>query len=147
MKKIPFAKDFFIFVLCDFTSKVWSWKALDFSLDSDGKPDENNIYTHASLQIENLPSSFTICTAFMVEAWAEYTDAKLFVLLGDNGEVWNWVKIFVKRLTHNSHSDFSIHHNFQTRAKSCFTHSSGPGLAFPRTQTLPWQGWLWTVSC
>ena len=93
MKNIPFAKYFLTFVFYDFTSKVWSWKALDFSLDSDGKPDENNIYTLASLQIENLPPSFTICTAFMVEAWAEYTDAKLFVLLGDNGEVWNWVKI------------------------------------------------------
>ena len=93
MKKVPFVKYFFFFVICDFTSKVWSLKALDFSLDSDGNPDENNIYTHSSLQIENLPPSFTICTAFMVEAWAEYTDAKLFVLLGDNGEVWNWVKI------------------------------------------------------
>ena len=43
-------------------------KALDFSLDNDWKPDENNSYTHASLQKENLPPSFTICTAFMVEA-------------------------------------------------------------------------------
>ena len=93
MKKVPFAKYFSIFAFCDFTSKVWSWKALDFSMDSDGQPDENNIYTLASLKIENLPPSFTICTAFMVEAWAEYTDAKLFALLGDNGEVWNWAKI------------------------------------------------------
>ena len=70
-------------------------KALDFTLDNDGKPDENNVYTHASLQKENLPPSFTICTAFMVEAWNEHTQAaRLFVLLDDNGEVWHWGKIF-----------------------------------------------------
>ena len=47
-------------------------KALDFSLDNDGEPDKNKSYTHASLQKENLPSSFTICTAFMVERWTKY---------------------------------------------------------------------------
>ena len=35
-------------------------KALDFSLDNDDEPDENNSFTHASLQKENLPPSFTI---------------------------------------------------------------------------------------
>merc|ERR1712001_817307 len=51
-------------------------KALDFSLDNNGEPDEKKSYTHASLKNENLPSSFTICTAFMVEAWTtEYTSA------------------------------------------------------------------------
>ena len=69
-------------------------KALDFSLDYDHEPDETNSYTHASLQKENLPPSFTICTAFMVDAWNEYQDARLFVLLDDNGEVWHSVKIF-----------------------------------------------------
>ena len=44
-------------------------KVLDFSLDGDWKPDANNSFTHASLQKENLPSSFTICCAFMVEKW------------------------------------------------------------------------------
>ena len=46
-------------------------KAIDFSLDNDFSPDVNNSYTHASLQKENLPPSFTICTAFMVEAWTD----------------------------------------------------------------------------
>ena len=67
-------------------------KALDFSLDNDKKPDNSNSYTHASLKKENLPSSFTICTAFMVEAWTEYTDAALFVLQDDNA-------LWVKRVT------------------------------------------------
>ena len=68
--------------------------ALDFSLDNDWKPDENNSCTHASLQKENLPSSFTICTAFMVERWTKYQNTWLFVLHDDTGETWHWVKIF-----------------------------------------------------
>ena len=71
-----------------------SLKALDFSLDNDEKPDENNSYSHASLQKENLPPSFTVCTAFMVEAWTKYTSSWLFVLHDDGGKIWHWVKIF-----------------------------------------------------
>ena len=41
-------------------------KAIDVSLDNDHKQDEQNSYTHASLQKENFPSSFAICTAFML---------------------------------------------------------------------------------
>ena len=69
-------------------------KALDLSLDNNGVPDENNTYTHASLQKANFPSSFTICTAFMVEAWAQDASAWLFDLNDDKGESWHWVKIF-----------------------------------------------------
>ena len=72
------------------------FKALDFSLDNDFKSDDNNSYTHASLQKENLPPSFTICTAFMVEAWNEYQDAQLFGLLDDDGEDWHLVEIFAQ---------------------------------------------------
>ena len=71
-------------------------KALDFSLDNDQKPDKGDSYTHASLKKENLAPSFTICTAFMLEAWNEYADAKLVVLRDDNGDIWNWVQIFAK---------------------------------------------------
>ena len=71
-----------------------SLKALDFSLDNDDEPDENNSYTHASLQKENLPSSFTICTSFMVEAWTKYTVANLFLLLDDRGNIWHLVEFF-----------------------------------------------------
>ena len=60
-------------------------KALDFSLDNDNYLDDIDIsYTHANLQKEDLPSSFTICAAFMVKTWAEYVGAKLFVLLDAN---------------------------------------------------------------
>ena len=71
-------------------------KALDFSLDNDGEADENNSYTHASLKKENLPSSFTICTAFMVEAWTKYTSSYLFVFQNDNGEIWLMVRSFAQ---------------------------------------------------
>ena len=43
-------------------------KALDFSLDNDEEADKNGSYTKATIQKEDLPSSFTICTAFTVEA-------------------------------------------------------------------------------
>ena len=80
------------------------FKALDFSLDNDSKPDKNNSYTHASLQKENLPPSFTICTAFIVEAWAEYTNAHLFVLRDDKGRFWHTVKIYAA----TTYTQFSI---------------------------------------
>ena len=71
-------------------------KALDFSLDNDWKVDENKSYTHASIKKENLPPSFTICTALMVEAWTEYREEFPFVLLNDKGEVWHWVQILAQ---------------------------------------------------
>ena len=49
-----------------------TFKALDFSQDNDGRPDENGDFTKATFQIENIPSSFTICSAFMVEAWGDH---------------------------------------------------------------------------
>ena len=73
-------------------------KALDFSLDNDWEPDENNSHTSASLKKENLPPSFTICTAFMVD----YTSAALFVLRNDDGESWHWVMINAQ----STHTDF-----------------------------------------
>ena len=66
-------------------------KALDFSLDNDRKPDENNSYTHAFLRKENLPLSFTICAAFIVEAWTKSKVSELFSLRHDNGNIWNGV--------------------------------------------------------
>ena len=92
--------------------------ALDFSLDVDQKPDENNSYTHASLQIENFPSSFTICTAFMVEAWDEDVDSYLFVLYDDKGEVWFWVRIYAV-VTYTEFS-FQIENSPPYEAQSAF---------------------------
>ena len=111
-------------------------KALDFSLDNDYEPDENNSYTHASLQKENLPPSFTICTAFMVEAWNKYFDAKLFVLRDEKGEVWHWVQI----LAQDTYTEitFQFEESPKHRAESCFTPFSGPEFASQETQKLPY---------
>ena len=43
-------------------------KVLDFSADSDHEPDSNGEYTRATLEAGPLPESFTVCSAFMVEA-------------------------------------------------------------------------------
>ena len=66
-------------------------------MDNDWKPDENNSYTHTSLKKENLPPSFTICTAFMVEAWNEYETAVLYELQDDEGKTWHWAKIYAAK--------------------------------------------------
>ena len=80
-------------------------KALDFSLDNDWRPDENNSYTHASLEKENFPPSLTICTAFMVEAWlTKYTHTKLFVLGDDKGKVWHVIEFHAVK----AYTKFSI---------------------------------------
>ena len=62
-------------------------KALDFSLDNDDEPDENNSFTHASLQKENLPPSFTIFHGGGLDSLSHYHYARLFVLHDDTGKV------------------------------------------------------------
>ena len=79
-------------------------RALDFSLDSDSKPDESNSYTHASLYKENLPSSFTICTSLMVEAWNKYVSAKVFFLHDNKGEGWHTLGIAAEA----TYTEFSL---------------------------------------
>ena len=79
-------------------------KALDFSLDNDQKPDETNSYTHASLQIKNLPTSFTVCTAFMVEAFTNFVDGTLFLLHDDEGEIWQFVGYYFAE----TYTEFSL---------------------------------------
>ena len=55
-------------------------KVLDFSQDNDGKLDGNNRSTYATLWITKLPSSFTICSAFMVDKWDLITKSVIFNL-------------------------------------------------------------------
>ena len=43
-------------------------KTFDFSADNDQKKDSNGEYTSATLNAGALPESFTVCSAFMVEA-------------------------------------------------------------------------------
>ena len=70
-------------------------KVIDFSLDVDQAPDSNGSYTSATLEKEDLPPSFTICTAFMVEAWnTEFTSAVMFTI-NDNGDgQWSYVTFY-----------------------------------------------------
>ena len=72
--------------------------------DNDCEPDENNSYTQASLQIGTLPRSFTICTAFMVEYWTEYTNARIYGLHDENEQVWHFVEIFAA----DTYTEFTI---------------------------------------
>ena len=71
-------------------------KVIDFSLDSDWKPDANGSYTHASLKKENLPSSFTICTAFMVEKWVKSLNSPLLVLLDSQNNEYLYVELYAE---------------------------------------------------
>ena len=67
-------------------------KILDFSLDVDRAADDNGSYTHASLEKEELPPSFTICSAFMVEAWiTDFSAAEIFALKTREGVTWAYV--------------------------------------------------------
>ena len=49
---------------------VSTLKVLDFSADGDQQPDSNGEYTGATLEAGDLPESFTICSAFMEDAWS-----------------------------------------------------------------------------
>ena len=82
-----------------------SLKVLDFSSDNDWETDDMDNYTHATLKKKNLPSSFTICAAFMVEQWTSYKSADLFLLREDNGQIWNAVHIY----SATTHTEFKIY--------------------------------------
>ena len=74
---------------------VSTLKVLDFSADGDQQPDSNGEYTSATLEAGPLPEAFTICAAWMVEAWtADSTAAILFQLLDNDGYDWLSSKIW-----------------------------------------------------
>ena len=75
-----------------------SLKALDFSVDNDGKADQGGEFTHASLAKENFPAaSFTVCIAFMVEEWTFETRAVLYQIRKESkGSLWHQLVIKVK---------------------------------------------------
>ena len=80
----------------------WAAKVIDFSLDVDHAPDSNGAYTSATLEKEDLPQSFTICAAYMVEAWTTaFASAHMFELKDADGEClacfgdrWGRVKLY-----------------------------------------------------
>ena len=70
-------------------------KVLDFSLDGDWKTDTEGFYTHASLHLkENLPSSFTVCAAFMVDYWWYAANSPLFLLRDNDMKNWLYLDFF-----------------------------------------------------
>ena len=70
-------------------------KVLDFSADIDHERDSNGEYTGAILEVGPLPESFTICSAFMVDAWnAFFTDSSMIELLDNKGYTWVNIKLY-----------------------------------------------------
>ena len=66
-----------------------SMKVIDVSADNDQKADSNGEFTSATLYGGALPQSFTICSAFMVDAWTtEQSAADLFSLRDDEDQNW-----------------------------------------------------------
>ena len=63
--------------------------AFEFGLDQN--EDECFTARHASIKKGNLPWSFTVCTAFKVEAWTK--DFALYILSDDKGDDWHWLAI------------------------------------------------------
>ena len=65
-------------------------RAIEYAYGQDD--DDTFAVTHASLRKVNLPSSFTVCTVFMVESWTK--DFTLYFLYNDKEEEWwHWVAI------------------------------------------------------
>ena len=80
-------------------------KVLDFSADSDQKPDNNGDYTSATLEAGPLPESFTVCSAFMFEAWTtEFSAAHMFMLLDIDGDPWGLINLFAA----SSYTDYKV---------------------------------------
>ena len=69
-------------------------KVLDFSAVSDHEPDSNGEYTGATLKVDILPESFTICSAFMMEAWTtKFVSASMFILLDEWDYPWGAISL------------------------------------------------------
>ena len=70
-------------------------KVLDFSADNDHQSDSNGEFTSATLDAGALPESFTICSAFMVDAWTTQSQsANIFALLDVDGDPWVRIQLF-----------------------------------------------------
>ena len=68
---------------------------IDFSDDIDGEPDSHGEFTMASLSKPDMPRDFTICTAFMSEAWTtDFSASRLFELRDVDGDRWAYVLLY-----------------------------------------------------
>ena len=72
-------------------------KALDFSDDNDHEPDSDGEYTRATLNAGPLAETFTICLAYMVDAWTTFASIRFshmkLTLLNDVGKTWGYVNL------------------------------------------------------
>ena len=66
-------------------------KALDFSVGSD-------VNNSATLKKGNLPVTFTLCGAFMVERWGEYMNSPLFLLMDEDETTWFYVELYAANI-------------------------------------------------
>ena len=122
-------------------------RAIDFSLDSDNKPDENASYTHASLQNENQPPSFTICTAFMVEVWNLYREAPILILLDNMGDVWHYLWIFVTETYTEFDLSFEQYPGFSKQREALFYPLQWTRVCLSKDSETSLVRLVWTVSC
>ena len=68
---------------------------VSFSDDVDGLPDSSGEYTGATLTKPGMPKDFTICAAYMVEAWTtDFEKANLIQLNRADGRMWAGFEIF-----------------------------------------------------
>ena len=73
------------------------YSVVNFSDDIDGEPDSRGEFTSASLSKPDMPRDFTICTAFMAQAWTtDFTSAHLFSLRGLDGELWAYFSLYAR---------------------------------------------------
>ena len=82
-------------------------KILDVSADNErpGRRNSNGSYTYASLKKSGLPFSFTLCSAFLVEAWmSDYFEANVYTLHDDHSNPWLSLRLFVS----SSHTKFTV---------------------------------------
>ena len=85
---------------------ICNFAVITFADDNDQYPDSSGEYTGASLTKPDMPKDFTICAAYMVEAWTTgFTSAYLFRLNDRDGDRWGYVKMFADE----SHTEFSVY--------------------------------------
>ena len=106
-------------------------KVLDFSADNDQKRDHPDNewwgeYTSAFLDAGALPESFTICSAFMVEAWTtEFASARMFMLVdmeGDKAEGDPWV--YIELSATSSFTEYRVGHGTDRTLGTQFVFSN-----------------------
>ena len=80
---------------------------ITFSDDNDKAPDSFGKYTGASLTKYDMPKDFTICVAYMVEAWTtDSAAAELFWLRKKKPEIFRWGK--VSMYAAKNHTEFHV---------------------------------------